>query len=109
MKRIILIVLSIAVAGTIAITHAHEDSHIPDCDHCETVDGECCCGGTTDGCMEDCDSCEECDCGGECDDCTDCDGTDSGCKDCTGSDCGCHDSISDEDEEEVHHCDGCHQ
>ncbi|NOQ22043.1 MAG: hypothetical protein GQ565_05255 [Candidatus Aegiribacteria sp.] len=106
MKRIILVALSIAIAGTFAIVQAHEDTLVPDCDNCETVDGECCCGGTVDGCTEDCDSCDSCDC--ECkEDCT-CD-TECSCDDCTCDtecdDCSCDDCSS---EEEVHHCDGCH-
>ncbi|MCK4806785.1 MAG: hypothetical protein KAT09_04020 [Candidatus Aegiribacteria sp.] len=106
MKRTILIVLCLAAAGTFAIAQAQEDTVTPDCGNFETVDGECCCGGTVDGCTEDCDSCDECDCGSECEDCTGCEETDSGYKDCTGCDCGCDDSTS--EEEEIHHCGGCH-
>ncbi len=90
MKRIILVALSITIAGTFAMVQAHEDTLVPDCDHCETVDGECCCDGTVDGCTEDCSTCDECDCE---EDCT-CD-TDCSCDDCSS-------------EEEIHHCGECH-
>ena len=106
MKRIILVALSIAAAGTFFTAQALEDTLVPDCDHCETEDGECCCGGTVDGCTEDCDSCDSCDCDSECGDCTGCEESDSDCEDCTGSDCTCNDCNS-EEEEEVHHCGGC--
>jgi hypothetical protein len=85
MKRTILIVLCLAAVGTFAIVQAEGGIEAPDC---ETVDGECCCGGTVDCCEEDCD----------CDDC------DSECEDCTGDDCDCDDCTS---EEEFHHCGGC--
>jgi len=105
MKRIILVALSIALAGTFAIVQAQEDTSVHDCDHCETVDEDCSCGGTVDGCTEDCDSCDECDC--DCEgDCT-CD-TDCSCDDCT-CDTECDDCTCEEDdEEELHHCGGCH-
>ncbi len=96
MKRIILVALSIAIAGTFAIAQAQEDASAPDCDHYETAEGECCCDGTVDGCTEDCDSCEERDCDCE-EDCT-CD-TDCSCDDCT---------CEEDDEEEVHRCGDCH-
>ena len=104
MKRIILVALSIAIAGTFAIVQAHEDTLVPDCGNCETVDGECCCGGTVDGCTEDCDSCGECDCEGE--GSTDCEEECTCEEEC--DDCSCDDCSSEEDEEEVHHCGGCH-
>ncbi|MCK4504346.1 MAG: hypothetical protein KAW14_01915 [Candidatus Aegiribacteria sp.] len=105
MKRTILIVLCLAAVGTLALVQAEEDTEAPVCGHCETVDGECCCGGTVDCCEEDCD---ECNCCSECADCTgddcDCDDCDSECEDCTGDDCDCDDCTS---EEEFHHCGGC--
>ncbi|MCD4848240.1 MAG: hypothetical protein K8R76_08625 [Candidatus Aegiribacteria sp.] len=94
MKRTILIVLCLAAIGTFAIVQAEENTQNPDCENCETVDGECCCDGTVDGCEEDC---NECDC-----DSNDCD---SECDDCTGGDCDCDDCDS---EEEFRHCRGCH-
>ena len=103
MKRIAFIVLSIAVAGTFAIAQAHDHTITPDSDSCETVDGECCCSGTVDGCEEDCSTCESCDC--DCEDCTDCEEEctcDTACDDCVCDDC------SSEEEEEFLHCGGCH-
>ncbi len=105
--RTILIVLCLAAAGTFAIVQAQEDT-LPDCDHCETVDGECCCGGTVDGCTEDCNSCDECDCGSECEDCTGCEEECTCETECEG--CSCDDCSSEEEiDEEVRHCGGCHQ
>lgn len=92
MKRKMLIVLCLAAIGTFAIVQAEENTKNPDCDNCETVDGECCCDGTVDGCKENCDVCDECDC-------------DSEREDCTGNDCDCDDCDS---EEEFRHCRGCH-
>ena len=109
MKRIILLALSIALAGTFAIAQAHDDTHVPHCDHCETVDGVCCCGGTVDGCTEDCNSCDECDCSCEGEGCTDCE---ENCTcdtdDCSCIDCSSEEDDDDEEEQETHHCGGCH-
>ena len=105
MKRTILIVLCLAAIGTFAIVQAEDNAQHPDCDNCETVDGECCCDGTVDGCEEDCSTCDECDCDSECVDCEGCEEADSDCEDCTGDDCECDDCSS---EEEFHHCRGCH-
>jgi len=93
MKRTILIVLCLAAIGTFAIVQAEDNAQHPDCDNCETVDGECCCDGTVDGCKEDCSTCDDCD--SECVD----------CEDCTSDDCDCDDCSS---EEEFHRCGGCH-
>lgn len=105
MKRILLIVLSITLAGTLAIAQAQEDTNTT---NCESVDGECCCGGTVDGCTGDCDDCDECDCDSGSGECTDCKEINPDCKDCTGCDSNCDDCTSEEVVEEVHHCGGCH-
>jgi len=90
-KRILLIVLVLATAGMFMSLSAQEGAVAPDC----------CCGGETEGCTEDCDTCDECDCaedcgsqadcgcGGETDGCTDdCDS----CDECVGTDgCGSDD------------------
>lgn len=96
MKRTILIVLYLAATGTFAIVQAEENIEIPDCCNCETLDEECCCGGSVDGCEEDCSGCDESDCGSECEDSEICD---SDCDDCTSEE---------EKEEEFQHCGGCH-
>ena len=104
MKRILLVALSIAVAGTLVTAQALEDTTVPDCDHCETVDDECSCDGTVGGCTEDCSTCDSCEC--ECEGCTDCEEEctcDAACDDCS-----CDDCSYEEEEEEIYHCGGCH-
>ena len=106
MKRIILVALSIALAGTFAIVQAQEDTSVHDCDHCETVDEDCSCGGIVDGCTEDCDSCDEHDDSAGCEEECNCE---TACDDCT-----CEEEEEEEEEEvvvveeEVQHCGECH-
>ncbi len=101
--------LSITLAGTLAIAQAQEDTNTPDCNNCETADGECCCNGTVDGCSGDCDDCDECDCDFENGECTDCKEINPDCEDCSGNCDECDEFTSEEDAVvEVPHCGGCH-
>jgi len=100
MKRILLIALCVATVGTLALVHAQEDEVVPH--SCNETDAECCCDGTIDGCTEDCDTCDECECESDskCDDCTCSEESDSCESDCS----------TDEAIEETEHCGGggCH-
>jgi hypothetical protein len=106
MKRMLIVMLSLAAAGSFAILQAHEDAATPhscggDC--AATLEDGCCCGGSVDGCEGDCSSCDECGCDSECEE--ECDETACTCDECTHQD-----ELDDEEEVEAEpvHCGGCH-
>lgn len=92
MRKLIFILLAIAVTGVLAISASGECPEAPGGHHGEYSEEGCCCGGETEGCEENCDDCEA---GHGSEDCTgDCEGDCEGCED--------------NQEEAESHCGGCH-
>ena len=98
MKRILLIMLVLVTAGMFMSISAQDG----------TVEPDCCCGGETEGCTEDCDTCDECDCTEDCGSGADC-GCEGDSDDCMDDCADCADCECSEETvpEPVSGCGGC--